>query len=54
MRVKVADRQLFHMGEQIVTDVAQRSLSDIDEDALIGKVGEYAHAEHTQHLQQDP
>ena len=53
MRVEIRDRQPFHMREQIIADIAQRSLSDIDQDAVIGKCGEHAGHEHTQHDQQD-
>ncbi len=35
VRIKILDRQRFHLVKHIISDIAHRSLADIDHDSVI-------------------
>ena len=54
MGIEVADRQGFHMGEEIFTDVLHGTLGDPDHDLLVGEVRNDAQGIDAGHLEQFP
>ena len=52
--IKISDRQGFHMGKQVISDIAHCSLSDIDHDPVVRPHGQHARSINESHLHKHP